>query len=137
MGNTLRTLAVVAEDNDLSIVVEAAQEVAKGVELVLDGRLDLIDLEIVDNLVFAVFAHIVLLQEVDLTVVPEVEPRRNRHGMSGTGEDELRDMGERSDDELHFIFETQFETLVVFIEHDDADSIGRDIATLDMVFQSA
>ena len=106
MGNTLRTLAVVAEDNDLSIVVEAAQEVAKGVELVLDGRLDLIDLEIVDNLVFAVFAHIVLLQEVDLTVVPEVEPRRNRHGMSGTGEDELRDMGKRSDDELHFIFET-------------------------------
>ena len=137
MGDALGTLAVVAEDNDLSIVVEAAQEVAKGVELVLDRRLDLIDLEIVDNLVFAVFAHIVLLQEVDLTVVPEVEPRRNRHGMSGTGEDELRDMGERSDDELHFIFETQFETLVVFIEHDDADSIGRDIATLDMVFQSA
>ena len=139
MGDAFGTLAVAAEDDDGLAVGQGGEQLLECLQLIGHGRLHLIEcqLALLRQRLLPGLAVGNPLREVQLLVGLEVQPRGNRHRMGGAGEQCLPTVGEARDDETNLLLETQFEALVVLVQHQMRELLWVDVLALDVVLQSA
>lgn len=128
--DALGTFAMVGEDDDAA-VGESAEQVDEGVEFVFVGGDDTHDLHAVAwGVFFAEVYNLGFARELR-EIVGELD-----EGCGG-GEDDELESGEFLAYAAHFVGKSEFEGLVVFVEHEGVDTSEVDLSALDVVEQSA